>query len=67
MTYKRFTNDEIERANNSSIIDYIRTLGLEMKRKGKTFKIEGYGGLFIDPYKTDGIAFLKEKVEDLFN
>ena len=61
MKYKRFTNDEIEKANSSSIVDYISTLGLEMKRKGKSFKIEGYGGLFIDPYKNRWYCFSKRK------
>lgn len=61
MKYKRFTNDEIEKANSSSVVDYIRSLGLEMKRKGKSFKIEGYGGLFIDPYKNRWYCFSKRK------
>ena len=57
MAVKRFTDDEIYKANNTSIIDYINNLNLETKRAGKTIKIEGYGGLYIDPIKNKWNCF----------
>lgn len=59
MGYKRFTCEEIEKANNSSIVDYINKLSLETKRAGKTIKLEGYGGLYIDPVRNRWNCFSK--------
>ncbi len=49
MSFKKLTANEITKADNASIIDYINTLGIKSKKAGKTLKIEGYGGLYIDP------------------
>ncbi len=61
MAAKRFADDEIIKANNVSIIDYINSLGLETKKTGKTIKIEGYGGLYIDPIENRWNCFLEKK------
>ena len=49
MARRRLTDEEIARANSASIMDYIYGANLETKKAGKTLKIEGYGGLYIDP------------------
>lgn len=47
---KRFTDDEIDRANTISILEYATNHGLEPKRVGtNSYKIEGHGGLHINP------------------
>jgi len=51
LSLKRFTDEEIQRANDVSIVNYIKDLNLNTKRAGKTLKVEGYGGLYIDPVK----------------
>lgn len=49
MAFRRFTDEEISKANNVSIVDYINSLKLDTKRAGRTIKIEGHGGLYINP------------------
>lgn len=52
MGYKRlkFTNAELEHANNIDLIDYARSIGLEVKKVGtNSYHIKGYGGLYINP------------------
>lgn len=61
MAIKRFTDEEIQIANNSSIIDYINTLGIQTKRAGQTLKVEGYGGLYIDPVRNKWNCFSQGK------
>ncbi|MDR7857043.1 DUF3991 domain-containing protein [Tissierella sp.] len=61
MEVKRYTDEEINEANNVSIVDYINNLNLETKRAGKTFKLEGHGGLYIDPIKNKWNCFSKGK------
>lgn len=57
MAYKRFTDEEVKRADNVSIVDYISKLNVETKKAGKTLKVEGYGGLYIDPVKNKWNCF----------
>lgn len=61
MNYKRFTDEEIELANNINIVDYLNTINLQTKRTGKTLKIEGYGGLYIDPVENKWNCFSQGK------
>lgn len=61
MESKRFTKEELDKANNVSIVDYINSLNLETKRTGKTIKVEGYGGLYIDPIENKWNCFSEEK------
>lgn len=61
MKPKRFTKEELESANNVSIVDYINNLNLETKRAGKTIKVEGHGGLYIDPIRNKWNCFSEGK------
>ncbi len=61
MAFRRFTDDEVNKANNVSIVDYINGLSLDTKRAGRTIKVEGYGGLYIDPSKNRWNCFSKGK------
>ncbi|CAK7051955.1 DUF3991 domain-containing protein [Tissierella carlieri] len=61
MAAKRFTDEEINRANNINIMDYINSLNLDTKRTGRTFKVEGHGGLYIDPVKNRWNCFSEGK------
>lgn len=47
-TLNRLTADQIELANNMNLISYAQSIGLELKRAGNSYKIKGYGGLYID-------------------
>lgn len=52
MAYKKlkFTDEELEHANNIDLIDYARKKGLETKKVGSnSYHIKGYGGLYINP------------------
>lgn len=61
MAVKRFTDEEINKANNINIVDYINNLNLETKRAGKTIKVEGHGGLYIDPIENKWNCFSEGK------
>ena len=61
MAIKRFTDEEIYKANNVSLVDYINNLNLDTKRAGRTFKVEGYGGLYIDAVKNKWNCFSEGK------
>jgi hypothetical protein len=54
---KRFTYEEIQRANEVNIIDYISKFNSNVKKAGRTLKLEGYGGLYIDPIKNKWNCF----------
>lgn len=60
-TKLRFTDEEIYKANNINIMDYINNLNLDTKRAGRTIKVEGYGGLYIDPIKNRWNCFSQSK------
>lgn len=48
ISQKRFTDQQIEQANNVNIIDYARSQGYNpIKISNSSYKIPGYGGLFI--------------------
>lgn len=61
MNKKRFRDEEIQIANNKSILDYVNSMNLETKKAGKTLKIEGYGGLYIDPINNRWNCFSANK------
>lgn len=49
-TKLRFTDEQIEQANNVSILDYAISRGFTPKKVGtNSYKIEGHGGLLINP------------------
>lgn len=58
---RRFTNEEIEMANNKSILEYIKLSNLETIKAGKTIKVKGYGGLYIDPLNNRWNCFSERK------
>lgn len=46
---RRFTDEQIEQANNINIIAYAKSRGFNIKKiSPKSYKIPGYGGLFIN-------------------
>lgn len=46
---RRFTNEQISKANTVNILSYAESVGYEIKKiSGKTYKIPGYGGLWIN-------------------
>lgn len=47
----RFTDEQLARANNVSIVDYAMQRGFKLKKFGKDYKLPGYGGLLISPQK----------------
>lgn len=61
MSYKRLTDEETNKANKANIEDYIRSLGLAQKHAGKTIKVEGFGGLYIDPKENRWYCFSEGK------
>lgn len=61
MKRRRFTDEEIQRANDVSIVDYIKKLNLETKKAGRTLKLEGFGGLYVDPRENKWNCFAEGK------
>lgn len=57
----RFSDEEIEKANNTNIMDYVNSLNLETARAGRTIKIKGYGGLYINPSENTWYCFSRNK------
>jgi len=46
---RRFTPEQLDRANNVNLIEYAQKAGYELRPiKDKGYKIPGYGGLYID-------------------
>ncbi|HZK69905.1 MAG TPA: DUF3991 domain-containing protein, partial [Clostridia bacterium] len=45
---KRFSDEELDIANSMNIIAYAESIGLELKRTGRSYRVEKYGGLYID-------------------
>lgn len=48
---RRFTYEQLQRANSVSIMDYAMNRGFKLKRIGRDYKVPGYGGLIITPSK----------------
>ena len=49
-----FTDEQINRANLVNIVDYARSMGLELKRDGKEYRVKDYsGGFIISPEKNN--------------
>ena len=47
---KKFSEDEIKKANEVSILSLVKNLGLKTEKKKNAYKAPGYGGLYIDEY-----------------
>ena len=53
-----FTDEQINRANLVNIVDYARSMGLELKRDGKEYRVKDYsGGFIISPEKNNWNCF----------
>lgn len=49
-----FTDEQINRANLVNIVDYASSMGLELKRDGKEYRVKDYsGGFIISPEKNN--------------
>ena len=49
-----FTDEQINRANVVDIVNYARSMGLELKRDGKDYRVKDYsGGFIISPEKNN--------------
>lgn len=58
----RFTDDEIERANNIDLLNYAINQGLHPKKVGPvSYHIKGYGGLYINPEDNTWYCFSRNK------
>lgn len=61
-TLKRFTDEQIERANRVDILQYARSQGLELKRAGKSYEVKNYsGGFYITPEKNSWNWFNEQR------
>lgn len=47
---RRFTDEQIDQANNVNLIAYAESMGLPLKKTGRAYKVKGHGGLYIDAY-----------------
>ena len=45
--YKRYTEQQIDHANNIDLVSYIERQGYEIKRQGRDYKVSGQDGLLI--------------------
>ena len=54
---KKFSEDEIKKANEVSILSLVKNLGLKTEKKKNAYKAPGYGGLYIDEYRNQWNCF----------
>ncbi|MDE6433713.1 MAG: DUF3991 and toprim domain-containing protein [Lachnospiraceae bacterium] len=47
-TIKRFSDEQVERANRVDVVDYAKSLGYEIERSGIWYKAKGKGGLYFN-------------------
>lgn len=59
MRRKRFSREQILEADLRDILDVAKELNLPLERKRNTYKVSGYGGLYITPEKMLSIVFLQ--------
>ena len=58
----RFTEEQIEKANNTNIMDYVINQGLDFKKVGmNSYHIKGYGGLYVNPSENKWNCFSQGK------
>lgn len=46
-TMRRFTDEQIERANRVDVVDFVKRQGLEYKKHGDWYNVKGLGGLYL--------------------
>ena len=51
MRRKRFSREQILEADSRDILEVAKELNLPLERKRNTYKVSGYGGLYITPEK----------------
>ncbi|PKM52497.1 MAG: topoisomerase [Firmicutes bacterium HGW-Firmicutes-7] len=57
----RFSDSQIQQANNVDILNYATSQGLNIKRiNDYSYKIDGYGGLYVNPIENRWNCFQKE-------
>lgn len=54
---KKFTDDEIKKANEVSILSLAKNLGLNIEKKKNAYKVPGYGGLYINEQRNQWNCF----------
>lgn len=47
-TPRRFSEEQIERANRVDVVEYAKSMGHQMKRSGNWYKAKGQGGLYFN-------------------
>lgn len=47
-TFKRFSDEQIERADRVDVVEYARSVGLEIEKSGSWYKAKGQGGLYFN-------------------
>ena len=58
----RFTEEEITKANNVSLIDYVQSSGLKVEKAGDNYyHVRGFGGLYIDTSRNKWNCFSQNK------
>lgn len=61
-TKPRFSDKEIEKANNIDLLNYIISQGLDFKKVGPaSYHIKGYGGLYINSKDNNWYCFSRNK------
>jgi len=58
---KRYSEEQIERAKNMSILEYAQTHGYNCKKAGREYHITGYGGLYVKPENNSFYNHSQEK------
>lgn len=47
-TFRRFSEEQIERAKRVDVVEYARSVGCEIERSGNWYKAKGQGGLYFN-------------------
>lgn len=58
----KFTEEEIAKANNTSLIDYVQRSGLKVEKAGDNYyHVKGFGGLYVDSLQNKWNCFSQSK------
>jgi len=58
----KFTEEEIAKANNTSLIDYVQRSGLKVEKAGDNYyHVKGFGGLYVDSLQNQWNCFSQSK------
>jgi hypothetical protein len=64
---EKFTDDQIYRANQVSLLELTKELGYHPEKRGTNYHIKDYGGLYLSNDKNSFIAGLLKPAVGLFN